>query len=307
MNIIMESLFGSHLYGLNTPSSDLDYKGMILPSKTEILLGNSKYHIDASTGPKNSKNSSTDIDKSYYTLSYFIDLACKGETVCIDLLNGSDDKLIVNSEIWQYMKQHRDKFYTKSMKAYIGYIRKQAAKYGIKGSRISELENILAVVQQNLHAVVGDVEFPESEFGQWIEYKGNRYYEFAGSKFQDNLQMRYMNETLMKIYKRYGERSIAAKNNEGIDFKAIHHGLRAGFQARDIFLHGSFEYPLKESAFLMQVKNGELDFLTEIEPEFAKISNEVLLLAEQSTYPETADTEFWNNFICDVHYSIISK
>ena len=307
MNIVMESIFGSHLYGLNTPTSDLDYKGIILPTKEEILLGNSKYHIDASTGPKDSKNSSTDVDKSYYTLSYFIDLACKGETVCIDLLNGSNDKLIVDSHVYQYMKDHRSKFYTKSMKSYIGYVRKQAAKYGIKGSRISELEKILAIVQHNLYATVGDVEFPKSEFGQWIEYKGNRYYEFAGSKFQDNLKMRYMHDTLMKIYKKYGERSIQAKNNDGVDFKALSHGLRAGFQARDIYLHGGFEYPLKESKFLMQVKNGELDFLTEVEPEFGKISAEVMALAEQSTYPEVADIQFWNDFICNVHLDVISN
>lgn len=39
MKIIMETVFGSHLYGLNTPTSDKDYKGIFLPHPRDILLG----------------------------------------------------------------------------------------------------------------------------------------------------------------------------------------------------------------------------------------------------------------------------
>jgi len=39
MNIIVKMKFGSHLYGTATVDSDLDYKGVFLPSKKEVLLG----------------------------------------------------------------------------------------------------------------------------------------------------------------------------------------------------------------------------------------------------------------------------
>ena len=38
MDLIVEMRFGSHLYGTDTATSDLDLKGVYLPSAREILL-----------------------------------------------------------------------------------------------------------------------------------------------------------------------------------------------------------------------------------------------------------------------------
>lgn len=306
MNIVVETLFGSHLYGLDTPNSDKDYKGIVLPSSTQILLGKSNFHVDKSTGTGYGKNTKDDIDRTFYSLSYFIDLASKGETVALDMLHGSPDKLIQSSSIWDFLVTNRHKFYTKSMKSYIGYVRKQAAKYGIKGTRISELEKVITFLETFPSDVpIGTLNFPDNEFGKWVEYKGNNYYEFAGSKFQDNLKIHYMLDTLKKIYANYGERSKLAKENLGVDWKAVSHCLRAGYQARDIFTKGYFEYPLDETKFLMDVKSGKLDFVSEVEPEIDKITKEALALSDASTLPDEVDREFWNNYIESIHKDIV--
>lgn len=308
MNIIVETLFGSHLYDLNTPNSDKDYKGIVLPTASEILLGKASYHVDKSTGDHLVKNTKDDIDRTFYSLSYFIDLACKGETVALDMLHGGADKRIVTSEIWDFLVSNRHRFYTKSMKSYIGYVRKQAAKYGIKGSRIGELERLIDYLKKHDgDMLVGMMSLPLCDFGKWIKYKDNVYYEFAGSKFQDNLKIKYMLDTLEKIYANYGERSKLAKENLGVDWKAVSHCLRAGYQARDIFTKGYFEYPLDETAFLLKVKAGELDFLTEVEPEIEKITKEVLVLSDESTLPQNVDRDFWNRYIETIHLDIIQK
>lgn len=304
--IVVETLFGSHLYGLDTPNSDKDYKGIVLPTAKQILLGKSNFHLDRSSNSSNTKNTKDDVDRSYYSLSYFIDLACKGETVALDMLHGSLAMCTHTSDAWEYLVANKHRFYTKSMKSYIGYVRKQASKYGIKGSRVGELEKIIAFLEQfSGDVVVGSLDFPESEFGKWIEYKGNNYYEFAGSKFQDNLRISYMLDTLSKIYKNYGERSKLAKDNLGVDWKAVSHCLRAGYQAKDIFTKGYFEYPLTETDFLLKVKSGQLDFLSEVEPEIDRITKEVLALSDASNLPEEADRLFWDQFIIDVHSEIV--
>jgi hypothetical protein len=308
MNIIVETLFGSHLYDLDTPNSDKDYKGIVLPTASEILLGKASYHVDKSTSNHSGKNTKDDIDRTFYSLSYFIDLACKGETVALDMLHGGVDKRIVTSDIWDFLVSNRHRFYTKSMKSYIGYVRKQAAKYGIKGSRVGELEKLIDYLKNHdANLVVEDMYFPINDFGKWIDYKGNRYYEFAGSKFQDNLKIKYMLDTLEKIYANYGERSKLAKENLGVDWKAVSHCLRAGYQARDIFTKGYFEYPLDETDFLIKVKAGELDFLTEVEPEIERITKETLALSDESTLPQDVDREFWNTVIETIHLDIVKK
>lgn len=306
MKIILESIFGSHLYGLNTENSDTDFKGIILPSKEQILLGNTSFHIDQSSNKNNQKNSKNDIDKTYYSLQYFLNLAINGETVCIDLLHGSKNNWNISSDIWDYIIQNRSKFYTKNMKSYIGYVKKQAAKYGIKGSKINELETMITFLEPYKNDVVGNVKFYDTDFGKWINHKNNKFYDFLGSKFQDNLKVYYMIDTLSKIYEKYGERSKLAKENNGIDWKALSHAIRAGLQVKEIFVNGGFEYPLKESEFLLDIKLGKLDFLNEVEPFLENLVNEVYALSEQSSYPEKVDESFWNDFIKTIHLNIIT-
>ena len=134
MKMITEMVFGSHLYGLETPTSDKDYKGIFLPHPRDILLGKAPKTIDTSTGDKSSKNTVDDVDRQLYSLTKFISLACDGDTVALDMLHASDDKLIANSEIWQYIRANRWRFYTTELTGLFGYVRKQAAKYGVKGS-----------------------------------------------------------------------------------------------------------------------------------------------------------------------------
>lgn len=308
MTIVYESVFGSHLYGLSTPTSDKDFKGIVVPSKREILLGKTCYHLDKSTGTKHAKNSSTDVDRTFYSLQYFVNLACSGETVALDMLHADKTNYVVTGPIWKFLVDNRHRFYTKSMKSYIGYVRKQAAKYGIKGSRVGDLETIINFLKQHpADTLVGKLTFPTSEFGKWVVYKDNTYYEFAGSKFQDNLKIKYMLETLEKIYSNYGDRSKQAKTNEGIDWKALSHALRAGYQAKDIFKNGSFSYPLAETDFLLKVKTGQLDFITEVEPELDRIVKEVTQLSDLSNFSESVDTEFWDDYVAEQHLNIIIR
>ena len=304
MNIICETLFGSRLYGLETPLSDYDYKGIILPTKDEILLGKTCYHVDFNTNNSSTKNNPNDVDRTFYTLQYFINMACQGETVCIDMLHGSSDKLLHTSEIWQFMVENRHKLYTKSMKSYIGYVRKQAAKYGAKGSRLAEIERVLNLAKQlDDNNVVNDLTIPESDVVKWIDYKGNRYIEVCGSKYQDNLKLSFLKRDLENHFNKYGERTKLARNNEGVDWKAVSHAIRAGFQARDIFIKGGFEYPLKETDFLLKVKQGKIDFNI-VEPMLAELVDEVNELSLQSNLPETVDKEFWDNFIKECHLTL---
>ena len=61
-NIIVRSVFGSHLYGTETENSDHDYKGIYLPSKGDCFLNRVDSNISETTGKANSKNTKEDVD-----------------------------------------------------------------------------------------------------------------------------------------------------------------------------------------------------------------------------------------------------
>lgn len=319
MKIVMETVFGSHLYGLNTPTSDKDYKGIFLPHPRDILLGKAPKTIDTSTGDKSSKNTVDDIDRQLYSLPKFISLACDGDTVALDMLHADDSKLIANSEIWQYIRANRWRFYTTELTGLFGYVRKQAAKYGVKGSRLAALREVVDVLQDtpnsrivrmpsNLgdatHNIkVGEISnrFPTNELCRFVTDTTMKagcqdFYEVLGRKFQSTITVAEMKKSVYKLWDEYGERARQAEANNGIDWKALSHALRGGLQLISIYKHGDIVYPLEESQLLKDVKAGTKPFAF-VQEKLEEIMGEVERLAAISDYPKEVDREFWNDFI----------
>lgn len=313
----METVFGSHLYGLNTPTSDKDYKGIFLPHPRDILLGKAPKTIDTSTGDKSSKNTVDDVDRQLYSLTKFISLACDGDTVALDMLHASDDKLIANSEIWQYIRANRWRFYTTELTGLFGYVRKQAAKYGVKGSRLAALREVVDVLNDTQNEMVvktplcntthrvkvGDVShtFPTNEFCRFVTDTTMKsgcqdFYEVLGRKFQSTITVAEMKKSVYKLWDEYGERARQAEANNGIDWKALSHALRGGMQLIQIYKDGDIVYPLPDSAFLKLVKAGGVPFTT-VQEKLEEVMGEVERLAAVSKYPKEVDREFWNDFI----------
>lgn len=330
MKIVMETVFGSHLYGLETPTSDRDYKGIFIPHPRDILLGTAKKTIDTSTGDKSSKNTVDDVDRQLYSLPKFISLACDGDTVALDMLHASDDKLIANSPVWQFIRANRSRFYTTELTGLFGYVRKQAAKYGVKGSRLAALREIVEVLRSINHDTwggaaaselnikidkalygqrikVGSVKhmFPTNEFCRFVRDETLKsgcqdFYEVLGRKFQSTITVAEMKKSVFKLWDEYGERARQAEANNGIDWKALSHALRGGYQLISIYKHGDIVYPLEQSDFLKAVKAGEIPFAV-VQEELESAMGEVERLAAVSTYPKEVDREFWNDFIEDVY------
>jgi len=318
MNIIFKSKYGSHLYGTNTKKSDTDYKGIYIPTLEELILQKTKksYRQDrkVSAGLKNTKD---DVDCEIYSLHYFIELALKGETVALDMLHVPEGFAEIEDPIWKEIRKNRSKFYTKSLKAYIGYCRKQASKYGIKGSRLSDANRVLdflgeTIEKEEYNYKVKDIanRFPKGEHIKLITMKGcnspdKRAFEICNRKIPFDCRIHYAREMIRQFYVSYGERARQAEANEGIDWKAISHAFRAGLQLQEIYETGDLKFPLKEAEFLKKIKNGEFHYKNDkIGEKLENLIKKVEILAEKSHFPEKADRKFWENFILSLYKEV---
>ena len=309
MDIICKMIFGSHLYGLNTPTSDTDYKSIYLPTKKELLLGTWKKVIRISGGKANEKNTAEDVDEEAIALPEFISQACKGETYAIDMLHCTPECLVSSSTIWDTLVYSRSSFYSKDMKAYIGYLKRQVAKYGIKSSRYGaakEVYDLLNKTKVSVRLIDIIEDLPINEFCS-IEEKNmtNRedvlFYNVCGSSHELTISIDELICRIGKFLDNYGVRVKLAERNEGIDWKAVSHALRAGFQLRDIFVDGDFSYPLKETEFILSVKNGELNFVDEVSPLLENLLSELEDLASKSYLPDKINTLLWDEYLLDVY------
>lgn len=321
MNKMFSGLFGSHLYGLETTKSDRDYKSIYLPEYRDILLGRVKKNITTSTGKNDEKNSVDDVDHETFSLAEFVKLACEGQTVAIDMLHVPKSLTSITSPEWDYLVENRKLFYSKNMNAFMGYVKKQAAKYGIKGSKVAALEEILRVCDNhalgdyysNSSSVLADVRehLPITTHCYWETkpvygkhgeiFRISTFYNVNGSMMHDVIPLCEFRDRIQKQYNNYGKRAIEAKTNNGLDWKAISHALRAGYQLLDIYEKGDFEYPLRQTQYLRDVKAGRLDYMTNVSLELEALVEKLDVAAKNSSYPDKVAKDFWDDFVYGVY------
>lgn len=321
MTIFFKTLFGSHLYGTDTPKSDRDYKAIYMPAAEDILLQRVKRNINQNTNSGNSKNTNQDEDFEIFSLGEFAKLLLESQTVAYDMLFAPEEfRLDTGTNLldknglgpWEDLQKNKHKFLCKQTKSFIGYAVRQAAKYGIKGSRLAAVEDSLCEVRKHsLETVLGDC--AESFVPALIEKHGETgaikvhpadgknvaMLEVCGRKIQYSLKLRECEKMLCRVLEIYGERSQLAKQNLGVDWKALSHAVRCMEQVKEFFKTSHMTLPLKAEprALVLAIKKGEMSYLEVaaiIESGYAEIEE----LALKSTLPEKPDYGFADEFVC---------
>lgn len=324
LNIIVLLPFGSHLYGTEITLDDLneeqkldpekhlsdkDYKGIYLPNKMDIFNNKIKKSLrfNSKDNP-NIKNTFNDIDCELYSIQHFIKMALSGDTEAMDMLHCPEDKIIINSSIWESIIKNRSKFYTKNLKTLVEYARGQAAKYGVKGSRLSDAKIVLDFLNQfdyktnnpKMFEIWDDLPIGDHTFKLPPDEKtGLRMYEICNRKVQETAKVCYCKDIVQRFYNEYGNRAKRAMNNEGIDWKAISHAIRAGSQLKEIILNNKISYPLKDRQFIKDIKMGKYSYFC-ISIYLDNMVDELEELNKNSSLPNEPDFKFWENFVLEI-------
>ena len=327
MDIIVKTVAGSHLFGTDTPTSDMDYKGVFVPTDREILLGNYKESRSTTTGPEHSKNSKDDIDVELYSIKKFMKMLGRGDTAALELLFTPEDKIVEKTQAWDEIVRFRHLFLSRQVSAMIGYARQQANKYGIKGSRMGELSKMVEVLKKIEKTF--DFQNPKLKHGwdQVIEgikdldhvhqytvtMSGNfentevPALNILGKKFDHHCTFSHVLQILTKIYKNYGQRAREAKKNNGIDWKALSHAVRVSIQGIELLNTGHITLPLKaeDRTLVKLIKAGKIDY-----KEVAVRLEELLLELESakltSELPEKLEQSFLDEMVIDIHRGIVN-
>lgn len=305
MKILAKVIHGSHLYGLDGPNSDRDYKAIHLPPLEDCL------YLQACKNT-NSKDEVNDIENESFALQRFLQLASNSESIAIDLLHCSDNHILETSNIWEDLRLDRDKFYTKKMIGSLGYAKNMALKYGYRADRMEAAKNVYDYLRVAFQEGASRLYqcWDNLPFGEYI-YKSvdernnnvdNRIYEVAGKKLQATIRMEYAIEIIGKLVQSYGQRVQIANSMGGTDWKAISHSFRVGYQLYHIYKNGGFTYPLPENEFLRDVKYGKLNYINDqIDQKLNNLITEVEQLSNTSGYPDKVDQEWIKSIILEAY------
>ncbi len=131
---ILLTITGSHAYGTNTETSDMDYKGVCIPPK-EYYLGLDSFNEYNTTGGKTWKNTKDDVDIAISHINKFVMDAMKGVPNNIEMLFTNPEHVIYKNEFGEELISHRYDFLTKALKhKFGGYAHAQKKKILIKNS-----------------------------------------------------------------------------------------------------------------------------------------------------------------------------
>lgn len=303
-DILVLMPFGSHLYGTETEASDFDFKGIFLPKREEALLGRIRRRITSRPEKaEGTKNAPGDVEWELLSLHEFLKMALEGQTMALDMLHASPKMPLLSSLDWSVLRRERRRFYTKNLKAFVGYARRQAAKYGVKGSRLHTAKKMVEFLRAQGDLPVATVLDPLLASGLPHVHATDdpaAPIEILGKRLTALAKCSHYLVSFEKYLDSYGARAVAAEKSEGVDWKAMSHALRAAWEVRAILVDGEFSLPLPwaEAGYLLGVKAG-IYYFRDVQEELEYRIAEIEALASYSTLPERADGAWADHFLYD--------
>jgi hypothetical protein len=324
--IIFKTVFGSQLYGTNTPESDSDYKAVGLPSAEQIILGTSPSTTNESSNTTQfRKNTKDDFDFEIFSLSKYLELGHQGQTIFYDMLFAPQKFWIESTPIWEELVANKDQIINKKCGAALGYARAQAERYSARGERLVALEEVVKFLKlctnpkytelgesldiHNIKNYVSEaslqyIKYPE-ELAPHLPEGKIKYLEVCGKKAGFTSSVKFALDVFSNILGQYGDRAKAA-SIDGVDWKAMYHALRISYQTQELLQTGHITFPRPEKELLLQVRKGQLsyEYVSELIEDGLK---KVLEAQVGSKLPESANGKFIRKFIYKHHLKQISK
>lgn len=287
--ILYNGMFGSKLYGLATPDSDDDYKGVYAPSYKNLIFNEYKDSIEKQTPER---------DETYYAVTKFIRILAKNDTVSNDMLFSDPDKFGKTvTPLWLQFRDYRQDVLCKNCRSLLGYVKTQSSKYGHKVQRSKELDNLIVTMKaySKQSNKIKDTQLPEHvvkseyKFIKFVPEKGDikEHLDILGKMYQTDATIEWTLTQLLSAQKSYGKRVDKAKMSGG-DFKALSHSYRVLLQLEELINTRDLIFTLVYADKIMPMKLGALsqeDSMNIIDEAYDRVMEKL----ENSDLPEYND------------------
>lgn len=327
--VLLDTISGSHAYGLNTPTSDVDIRGIFM-IPAENLFG-----LQYKEQVNDNKN-----DIVFYELGRFFQLALKNNPNILELLATPEDCIRYRHPLMERLKP--EMFLSKLCRdTFAGYARAQISKaHGLKKKIVNPVAEERKTPLDFCYVVEGQGAIPVSE---WLAEKGWQqencglvniphmrevyalfYDESAGLGFKGIIQKPTSNSISLssipkemkkvavlsfnkdgyqiycKDYKAYWE--WVEKRNEARYEKTLSHGknydsknmmhtFRLLAMSGEIAREGKLFVRRNDRDFLLKIRNGEFDYADLVELADEKLA-QIDELYENAPLPDQPDREF---------------
>jgi hypothetical protein len=279
---LFSCLYGSHLFGTNTPLSDRDEKHIVLPTLDSLLIGRAPKTVVQKTNTKeNTRNTKDDVDVEIIPVQVFARDFTEGQTYALELafaVEGTHAEQNAMPAFKQFCAELRTQFLTSNLRAMMGYAVNQANLYSFKGERLNTLraaQTALASAQAALPDAQTLAEVAENAAFAQLASTSPKYfrraeYDIGGGRQRGcfvllektlpfTITIAHTQRVLHALENKYGTRADEA-SAMNVDWKAFMHALRIVDEGIELLQTAriSLPRPAPEIAYLLQVRRGEI-------------------------------------------------
>lgn len=313
-NIILLGLGGSHAYGTNTETSDLDVRGIAVNRKEEIL---SNIHFD-----EQFINEKT--DTTIYSFNKMITLLSNCNPNTIEILGLKPEHYLYIGSVGKELLDHSHMFLSKKcVQSFGGYANSQLRRLDNKTVRLvdqTKREKHILNSIQNAFVTFPDKYFPFKD-GDIKLYIDNAVQEGYDTEIFMDVNLRHyplrdyksmwseMNN-IVKDYSKIGKRHKHAIEHEKLS-KHMMHLVRLFYTCFDILENERIiTYRKEEHDLLMDIRNDKyLDNNRQPIPEFFELVDELEKRLDydkvNTSLPDNPDYNRINDFVISVNERIV--
>lgn len=307
---LVEVTSGSHLFGTSTPTSDFDFKILVLPPFAKILLGeknSNRIRKPEGVGP-NDKMPDGAAEYEIIPIDVFLNHFYEGQTYALELafaVLGNHCKMLGSElSIKKWMRELVDNFCTRNISKMVSYAVSQAQMYGLKTDRFNTLSKVVETINEWIlkqskpaRALrIGQSEDLLAELAKFDIFSFVQIPKEVGSSetvpgISINSKMFPLSSSWSIVLasaesaiSKYGHR-VKDSNGLAVDWRALSHSIRIVEQIIELCETKHLVFPLKNAEFIKNVKQGLIPLDTATAYLTAKFS-EVDAVVKNSSLPE---------------------
>lgn len=312
-NIILLTLGGSHAYGMDKETSDLDVRGIALNPKEEILLGTDFEQVV-----------NVDTDTTVYSFNKMIQLLTSNNPNTLECLGCKPEHYLYLSNIGKELLDNRKMFLSKiCIHTFGGYSSQQLRRMENKAARLVGQAENEAYILKSISNAKYDFKnryFPhnDSEIELYIDKAVQKGYDseiFMNVNLQhyplrDWTGMWNEMKSIVSSYNKIGKRNEKAISHDKLG-KHMAHLIRLYMMCIDILEKEEIiTYRTDEHDLLMSIRNGEyLDSNRQPKTEFYDLLNEYEKRFEyaknNTSLPDVPNHKAINEFKMSVNERIV--
>ena len=312
-NIILLGLGGSHAYGTNTDTSDVDIRGIAVNSKEEILTGQNFEQV-----------TDTPTDTTIYSLSKIIKLLSNCNPNTIEMLGLEPWQYLHIAPAGQQILDNRKIFLSKkAVQSFGGYANSQLRRLSNKSnefvSQAKQEEHILHSIENakytfvdkyfehdsdSIKLYIDDAINPEMEKEIFMDINLTHY------PLRDYKGMYSEMSNIIKDYASIGKRNKNATIHDKINKHAMHL-IRLYIMAIDILEQQAIiTYRQNEHDLLMDIRNGRyFDDNSQPTADFNELLNKLEARFEKAksitTLPDVPDYAAINKLLMSINEQVV--